>query len=259
MASWLEKLFREHGVFKLPRSTRNLRACRIRPMLEADMESCVRIYQLNDGGNFCGGLDKFRTSREKGSSLYLVCEEDGEIRAMGGMNICYTGNDEIVNLFFGMVHPDHHHRGFGTAIVLARLSMLPAPRDEWQVRMHSVADGFHRKFGFHPYEVVHDENGNRIVSLMLYLSFNKIARSRVVLAAAHVWVEYAGCGIPAFIVQAFPAEPAPPAPPDIPPPYQKPSLARLELNWAQAIFITTVAFMIVFTSLFLMIYYKVGI
>lgn len=258
MASWLEKLFREDGVFKFPRSARNLPACRIRPMQEADVAACVRIYQLNEGGNFSGGLDSFRKSLEPGGSLYLVCEEDGEIRAMGGMKICYTGNDEIVELFFGMVHPDHHHRGFGTAIVLARLSVLPAPRDEWQVRMHSVADGFHRKFGFHPYEVVHDEVGNRIVSLMLYLSSNGIARSRVVLTAAHVRVECAGCGIPVFIVAAFSGEPATNPAPDVPPPYHKPSLARMEVNLAQAVFITTVAFIVVFTALGLMIYFDFG-
>ncbi|RYD19710.1 MAG: GNAT family N-acetyltransferase [Verrucomicrobiaceae bacterium] len=238
MASWLEKLFREHGVFKFPRSTRNLPVCRIRPLRGEDVEACILIYQLNEGGNFSGGLDSFRRTLEEGHSLYLVCEENGEIRAMGGMNIRYCGNDEMVELFFGMVHPDHHHRGFGTAIVLARLCILPAPRDEWQVRMHSVADGFHRKFGFHPYEVVSDENGNRIVRLQLYLSLKGIARCRVVLASAHILVDCAGCGIPAAIVAA-PPEGNPLGTAAIPPP---PSWANKQVNLAQAAFITIVVF-----------------
>ncbi|RYD27392.1 MAG: N-acetyltransferase [Verrucomicrobiaceae bacterium] len=209
MAGWFEKLFREHGVFKVPGNARDLPACRIRPYREDDREACTRIYQLNEGGNFRGGLDAFLNTLEHGHSLYLVCEEAGEVRAMGSMNIRNIYGEEFVDFFYGMVHPDHQRRGFGTAMVLARLSVLPPPRDEWRIRMHSVADPFHRKFGFHPVEVVRDDEQNRIVTLLLYVSAMETKRSRALLQAAGIPVECDGCGIPVHTYTVAGGEPAP--------------------------------------------------
>lgn len=243
MASWLEKLFREHGVFKVPESARNLPTCRIRPYLKTDLEACERIYQLNEGGNFSGGIDNFRKTLDDGQSFYLVCEEDGVIRSLGGMCVYLHENGEFTNLFYGLVHPDHHRRGFGTAMLLTRLSLLPPPRDEWQIMMYSVADSFHRKFGFHPVNEAHDEHHNRMAHLLVHLSQIDIQRARAPLQAAGIRVECPPYSIPRH-------RPAPPvAEPDelssegphIPP---VPSLVNKTVSLAQAVFITVAAFCI---------------
>lgn len=241
MASWLEKLFREHGELKIPGSARNLPTCRIRPFLETDLEACERIYQLNEGESFSGGLDDFRKTLDDGQSFYLVCEENGVIRAVGGMCVYLHENGEFANLFYGLVHPDHHRRGFGTAMLFARLSLLPPPRDEWQIGMYSVADSFHRRFGFHPVDVAHDEHQNRMVHLQLHISQIGILRSRAVLQAAGIKVECAGYRIPRHSPAAAAAEKDghPPAGDHIP---QVPSLANMTVTLAQAVVITVGAF-----------------
>jgi len=60
------------------------------------------------------------------------------------------GRLEIAHLVFGMVHPSRQGRGFGTALLLARMAVLPVPRRWWTVLLVPVggSETFYARFGF---------------------------------------------------------------------------------------------------------------
>jgi GNAT superfamily N-acetyltransferase len=57
---------------------------------------------------------------------------------------------QAVSLSFGVVHPHHQRKGIGTALLLARIAILPKPQDFYCVSMSPLpnAQPFFRKFGF---------------------------------------------------------------------------------------------------------------
>lgn len=94
-------------------------------------------------------MQEFADALDSGLYLWIVIEYQGEIVAVGG--ICLDKQmDSTSHLTFGMVHPDWHGKGFGTALLFARLAALPRP-DGWaRIFMSSVDSsvGFYRRFGF---------------------------------------------------------------------------------------------------------------
>jgi GNAT superfamily N-acetyltransferase len=122
---WVRDYF-SLGEFRLP--TGGVPAnCRVRLFTAADTERCDELYRLNEGTHFpMGVLAEFRTWLHERHALVVVIEQDGIVRAVGGLNAHALDDRQIVSLTFGMVDPAHHGRGFGTTLLCARLALLHA-------------------------------------------------------------------------------------------------------------------------------------
>lgn len=112
----------------------------------------MAIYSQNEPGRFPQGFDKeFQQTLDGTDYLKLVlCLEDrpvaigcvGEFKGMFGARNVW--------LIFGMVHPDFHGQGLGSALLLARLAALSEPANSTNVLLSPVARSreFFKRFGF---------------------------------------------------------------------------------------------------------------
>lgn len=117
-----------------------------------------------------------------GSSYYLVAEHNGRVIASGGLP--YRARPDIAVLCFGLVHPSQQSKGIGTALLLARLSLLNPNRPRYHVFVFAVEDsvGFYRRFGFRNYNAWKDAQGDLHPSGRLLLKSRGIHRCRAFLA-----------------------------------------------------------------------------
>ena len=152
MIQWLKWLFiRIRDRFRFPQSGILLPECKIRPMRADDIAHCEALYRLNEPGRFPDGhFDYFSKWLRGNSSLVLVAEVSGQIRGIGGISKIQHAVYKIASLAFGMVHPDFHRKGFGTALLLARISILPVPDKEWIMSISTIGEShtFYKRFGF---------------------------------------------------------------------------------------------------------------
>ncbi len=125
--------------------------CKVRILVDADIEACEEIYRLNEPTHFPSGyFPKFSEWLRNRRSLVLVVEQDGAIRAFGGINAQDQNGYFFSALSFGMVHPEFHRTGFGTVLLLARLSLLKTGRPVSLVTLTTTggSDTFYGRFGF---------------------------------------------------------------------------------------------------------------
>jgi [ribosomal protein S18]-alanine N-acetyltransferase len=149
---WLRK----RASFKLPRRKQPLPACRMRLIEEADYAACEEIFLLNEPVHFpparYGAFDLFKAWLRQQESLIVVAEHGGLVCGLGGIAVDYVPAEDrrIAWLGFGMVHPDHHGHGIGTALLMCRLSLLPAGHLPMTVCMQSAGASyrFYKRFGF---------------------------------------------------------------------------------------------------------------
>jgi ribosomal protein S18 acetylase RimI-like enzyme len=148
MFHWLRNLL-VHGRFRIPDLSHPLPECVIRPLEQRDHEVCLKIYLSNESEHFpTGYFEDFLELLRSEESLFLVAESAGEIRGFGGVAI--KEDTAAVCLSYGMVDPAYHRCGYGTAILLARLSALPRPKHNWIVSLTTAgpAGTFYKRFGF---------------------------------------------------------------------------------------------------------------
>ncbi len=154
--AWLRRAFREGNDFNISALGKRIPRCRFRKYQAEDLEAVSQIYLLNEQTFFPpGGYSKFCDWLEDPDNLVLVCEEGTVIRAVGGISQIqgYDPKGQAVDfayLGYGMVHPEHHGKGFGTALLAVRLGFLPRPLVGWKVNMTSagITDKFYARFGF---------------------------------------------------------------------------------------------------------------
>ena len=137
----------------VPERRAALPPCTIRALAGADdVEACESIYQRNEPGRFpeAARSDFLAHIRSRDKALFLVAEVDGAIVGFGGITMDRKGKLEVAHLVYGMVDPAHQRRGIGTALLLARIAMLPAPRRWWTVLFVPIAgsESFYQRFGF---------------------------------------------------------------------------------------------------------------
>jgi len=88
-----------------------------------------------------------------GKSLFVIIEAEGRVVAFGGINAMQRKWLNLASLTFGMVHPDHHRKGFGTILLFARLALLPRtllPQFHRIVAHHTAGtEYFHVSFRCH--------------------------------------------------------------------------------------------------------------
>jgi GNAT superfamily N-acetyltransferase len=134
-------------------------------LTERDYGSCKAIYQANEAGHFPVGYDGlFAAWLTSGKSLVVVIETDGHVVAFGGINAMQRNWLNLASLTFGMVHPDHQRRGFGTILLFARLALLPKTLLPWQVLLSPglTSGSFYSQFGFRFLSRDQDSGGRQV-------------------------------------------------------------------------------------------------
>jgi len=149
VSRWVE---RPRTPFVQPSRPADLPACVIRELTARDLAACEEIYRLNEPDRFPEGVREHFGGfiRDRQKALFLVAEAEGEVCGFGGIAMRREGKLEIAHLVFGMVHPSRQRRGFGTALLLARMAVLPVPRRWWTVLLMPVggSESFYARFGF---------------------------------------------------------------------------------------------------------------
>jgi hypothetical protein len=95
----------------------------------------------------------------------------------------YLARPDVAVLSYGMVHPKHHGRGIGTALLLARLALLNPNRLSYYVCIFALKKsiGFYRRFGFGAFQPWKDWHGDLHPSGCLIFSNAEIRRCRAML------------------------------------------------------------------------------
>ena len=146
----IKKLFRGYGRFEPTVGMSGIPPCTVRPFSGQDLSACRLLYELNEPGRFPPGyLDLFIESLESPTQLFLVVEFESQVAAVGGIYRAPESR-QWCSLVFGMVHPNLHRKGLGTALLLARLSVLEPPTGVWWAGLASAggSETFFKRFGF---------------------------------------------------------------------------------------------------------------
>ena len=142
-----------------------LRPLQFRAYCDSDFDRCLALWRANESKAFPAGYEPlFTETLLHHDTFYLLGESEGELVCCGG--IAYLGFHDCACLSFGMVAPQHHRRGFGTTLLIARLALLnPVPPGctvTMEVTPQSFA--FYQRFSFQGYHIHTDERGNRFCS-----------------------------------------------------------------------------------------------
>ena len=162
MFEQLASLFLPKDAFRIPRLRRPLPTCTVRLLRESDYTACEDIYRLNEAGRFPEGyFPRFHDWLRNQRALIVVADVGGEIRGLGGINAEERTGQRFAALSFGMVHPGHHQAGFGTTLLLARLSLLASQGKRCTVMLSTVggSETFYGRFGFRYVHSVPDQGG----------------------------------------------------------------------------------------------------
>jgi GNAT superfamily N-acetyltransferase len=132
----------------LPRGTA------LRPFEPRDRAICLAFYKAN-------GRDHFPPDFTVFFEFWLDCEDflklvvciDDVPVALGAVNCQKRFGIANAWLTFGMVSPLYQGQGLGSALLLARLSLLPKPTYPARLFMTNVeaSKAFYARFGFAPY------------------------------------------------------------------------------------------------------------
>jgi predicted N-acetyltransferase YhbS len=180
-----------------------LPALTIRPFRDDDLANCTQLYLNNEPGRFPPGyVAKYRAELVSGNCLFLVIEEAGQIRAVGGITRASTNHGPVAALVYGLVEPVFHKRGIGSLLLLARLAALPELEKNYAVCMAAVggSDTFYRRFGFKSLGKFPDHMGNKFESLAVAVSAADLQKCRELLLAAGVTFDAATLQVPSFDV-----------------------------------------------------------
>jgi GNAT superfamily N-acetyltransferase len=150
----LRPLFYGRSRFRLPAPQPVPSGTSLRPFECRDRASCLAIYQHNEHGYFPADfLVYFEFWLDCEEFLKLVlCIDDIPV-AIGAVSCQKRFGLATAWLTFGMVSPAYQGKGLGSALLLARLSLLPKPTHAARVLMTNVeaSKAFYARFGFVPY------------------------------------------------------------------------------------------------------------
>ena len=153
VASWIKRAWVDRARFIPSVAADRIPPALIRRFEWPDADACSEIYRLNQPGRFPDGFyPEFAATLQSTSHLYLVIEEAGQVLGLGGIYLTpeVSGGSSLV---FGLIHPARHRQGFGSALLLARLSILPKPSPRNWVFLSSggTSDSYFLSFGFEHY------------------------------------------------------------------------------------------------------------
>jgi [ribosomal protein S18]-alanine N-acetyltransferase len=157
MPSFLDRLWiSKRPTFKIPSRRSTLPDCQFRLIRPSDFSVCEDIFSLNEPKHFppskFGAMEMFKIWLRSGNAAIVVVECDGQVRGLGGISVRRIPALDAGNawLGFGMIHPEFHGKGLGTALLLCRMSLLPESLLPCTVVMQSAGDSyrFYKQFGF---------------------------------------------------------------------------------------------------------------
>jgi N-acetylglutamate synthase-like GNAT family acetyltransferase len=153
VVSWIKRVWTDRSRFVPSVAGERIPSALVRALSRKDVDACCEIFQLNQPHHFPDGFfSEFTATLQSDKHLYLVAEEFGEVVGLGGIYLTpeLSGGSTLV---FGLVHPNRHRQGFGSALLLARLSVLPRPAPRSWVHLSSggTSDDYFRRFGFEHY------------------------------------------------------------------------------------------------------------
>lgn len=198
---WLRKWITPRWRFLIPMRRTTLPACEIRLLHDTDIEACEEIYRLNELAHFPDGyFSVFSEWLRNRRALILVLVSDGQVCGVGGVNADLVNNLDYATMSFGMVHPSHQGKGFGTILLLARLALLPKPRSFYRVILSTVggSETFYGRFGFEFLATTTDTKGRLSDNYMVI--FGNVAQARCIAALRTVQIaaSLANTSIPRF-------------------------------------------------------------
>jgi len=153
-----------------------------RRLAVTDIPRCLELYALNEPGRFPeDSVDQYEKSLRDQTSYFLVAESEGQILASGGLS--YFMREDIAVFFFGMVRPSHQGLGIGTALFLARLSLLNPKRPAYHVVIFALEKSFsfYRRLGFRNVKAWKDSHCQKHPSGCLDVAGSEIQRCRALL------------------------------------------------------------------------------
>ena len=130
--------------------------------------------------------------------LFLVVESEGEVRGFGGVAIHQDTN--IVCLSYGMVHPSYVRCGFGTTLLLARISALPKAKRAWTASLTTAGPSasFYQRFGFVFTQKIQHPLGSEVDMYHTHFKSGTIEESSRVLLSAGVKLDIS-VPVPSFV------------------------------------------------------------
>jgi ribosomal protein S18 acetylase RimI-like enzyme len=133
-----------------------------RPYTPADRDACLSVFDSNAARFFSpGDRAEFAQFLEAPPGFYgILCDDAGVVVGCGGIASA-KDDPQVAALTWGMVHADHHGRGWGRFLTHARLRRLAEMPDVQRVVLHTSQEtaGFYRTLGFREVKVT--PNGYR--------------------------------------------------------------------------------------------------
>jgi len=139
--------------------------CHVRLLGEADIPEMERMYLAHEGVSIPEGyFEEFQATIRDESVFYFVAEVDGRLVGGGGISQYLPRSQAL--LTFGIVDPNECRKGFGTAIMLARLLFVDSGSEGCQIALQATewSVGFFTRLGFSWYHDEEDETGNLFFS-----------------------------------------------------------------------------------------------
>lgn len=161
-----------------------------RVMEDDDIDTCISFYRANEAKNFPPGLLEFYSERlRKREFLTLIALRSN--RPVGCCGIYYSKSAEGIPIGFfcyGMVDPNHHRTGIGTAQLLVRLALLPLAPTGAVAAMAAVPNSiyFYQRFGFEFDQEIRGADGGKYPLGLLKVSTDVINQCREFLAKRNI-------------------------------------------------------------------------
>jgi GNAT superfamily N-acetyltransferase len=137
------------GEFDLAATADRVRPCEVQPYSHEDFGRCCELYRLNEPNQFPpDAIGEFESSLKDSPSSFITLRIDGEIVGVGGLNT--SRDDGYRVLKYGLIDPNHHRKGLGTTLLLARLSQLSPDEPYHAIVLWAVPSsvGFYEQYGF---------------------------------------------------------------------------------------------------------------
>ena len=166
----------------------------IRPFSDEDLDDCLSVYRENRIKDLIPDHyeSMFISDLSDPEVLSLIGIDDGQIVACGSIN--YLSNYQSASLSFGLVRPNMQRRGYGSKMLVARISLLEEAKD-WGCDVYLSATKnsvrfYNKVVGFGELSRDEDEYGNEFFNLYLPLDTELIESSIEWIRDSDVELDY---------------------------------------------------------------------
>jgi N-acetylglutamate synthase-like GNAT family acetyltransferase len=139
--------------------------CHIRRSRESDIEELERMYRAHEGNTIPPGyFADFQATLRDARTHYFVATVDERVIGGGGISSYEPGDS--ASLTFGIVDPDLCGKGYGTAILLARLLFVNSGALGCRIFLQATqwSAAFFARLGFKWHAREQDDAGHHFLS-----------------------------------------------------------------------------------------------